>query len=136
MVRVARQAPADVRFALLRGQRQPGSLRLDARRLDHLAPLLGFACNQLAEVGGRARKHGRTQVGSPRRYLGIDEASIYFFIKCKFTAIELATREQEGIGRGRGATTIQLLIRRYLLGTYGMRDFSISSRIFCEAKRA
>ena len=32
-----------------------GSLRLDVRRADHLAPLLGFVGNELSEVGGRAR---------------------------------------------------------------------------------
>ena len=42
------------------------SLRLDAGELDHLAPLLGFLGDQLAEVGGRARKHRAAKIGKPR----------------------------------------------------------------------
>src|SRR5215469_18113899 len=37
------------------------SLRLDVGRPDHLAPLLGFVGHELAEVGGRARKHRPAQ---------------------------------------------------------------------------
>src|SRR5262245_1349136 len=33
-----------------------GSLRLDAGRLDHLGPFLGFVGNELAKIGGRARE--------------------------------------------------------------------------------
>src|SRR5262245_54398196 len=33
-----------------------GSLRLDVGRPDHLGPLLGLVGDELAEVGGRARK--------------------------------------------------------------------------------
>ena len=32
-------------------------VRLDTGELDHLGPLLGFVGDQLAKVGGRARKH-------------------------------------------------------------------------------
>jgi hypothetical protein len=28
-----------------------GSFRLDARELDHLGPLLGFVCDELAKIG-------------------------------------------------------------------------------------
>jgi hypothetical protein len=34
------------------------SLRLDVRRPDHLAPLLGFLRDELAEFGGRADQNG------------------------------------------------------------------------------
>ena len=39
------------------------SLRLDVGRSDHLAPLLGFVGDELAEVSGRARKHRVAQIG-------------------------------------------------------------------------
>src|SRR5215831_2117874 len=38
-------------------------LRLEAGELDHLSPLLGFLCDKLAEVGGRAGKYFTTQFG-------------------------------------------------------------------------
>ena len=38
------------------------SLRLDVGRTDHLAPLLGFIGEQLAEVGRRARKHSTPDI--------------------------------------------------------------------------
>src|ERR1700704_2726476 len=52
------------------------SLRLDIGRPDHLAPFLGFVSNQLAEVGGRARKHRAAKVGKPRLQLGIGEPRV------------------------------------------------------------
>src|SRR5262249_58893595 len=42
------------------------SLRLDIRRPDHLAPLLDFVGDELAELGGRARTHPRSQISKPR----------------------------------------------------------------------
>jgi hypothetical protein len=48
-----------------------GSVRLDARELDHLAPLLGLLGDELPEVGGRARKDWAGQFGKPRLDLGI-----------------------------------------------------------------
>jgi hypothetical protein len=38
------------------------SVRLDVRRPDHLAPLLGFLGNELSEIGGRACKDRVAQV--------------------------------------------------------------------------
>src|SRR5271168_4911148 len=52
------------------------SLRLDARELDHLAPLLGLIGNELAEIGWRARKRRATQVGKPCLHLGIGKDRI------------------------------------------------------------
>src|SRR5207237_64751 len=42
----------------------PGSLRLGARELDHLGPLLGFLGDEFSEVGGR----DGNQRGAPPRY--------------------------------------------------------------------
>ena len=39
-----------------------GSIRLDTRELDDLAPFLGFFGDELGEVGGRTRKHRAAQV--------------------------------------------------------------------------
>src|SRR5262249_829549 len=54
------------------------SFRLDVRCPDYLAPLLGFVGDELGEVGRRARKHRRAQIGNPRLHLGISEPSVYF----------------------------------------------------------
>ena len=48
----------------------PASLRLEARELDHLAPLLGFVGDELAEVGGRAGKYRTAQSASRALILG------------------------------------------------------------------
>ena len=53
-----------------------GSLRLDAGELHHLAPLLGFLGDELAEVGGRAWKCGGIQPGKPHLHLRIGEDGI------------------------------------------------------------
>src|SRR5499433_3737860 len=54
----------------------PASVRLDACELHHLAPLLGFLGDQLAEVSGRTRKHRAAEVSEPRFHVGIGEASV------------------------------------------------------------
>src|SRR5262249_39635048 len=46
-----------------------GSVRLDARELDHLAPLLGLVDNQLAELGRRSRQRRAAEVGEARPHL-------------------------------------------------------------------
>src|SRR5262245_47136768 len=48
-------------------------LRLDAGELDHLSPLLGFLCDELAKVGGRAGKYFTTQFGHPYLHRRIGE---------------------------------------------------------------
>src|SRR5262249_16590076 len=53
-----------------------GSVGLDIGRPDHLAPLLGFVSDELAEVGGRARKHRVAQIGDARLDLDVGEAGI------------------------------------------------------------
>src|SRR5262245_25410336 len=57
------------------------SLRLDAGELDHLAPLLGFLADHLAEVGGRARKCSGAQLGKPRLYLGIGKSRVDLLVE-------------------------------------------------------
>src|SRR5712691_12883262 len=44
---------------------RPGSLRLDARELDHLGPLLRVVGNELSEIGRRARDNLAAQVDEP-----------------------------------------------------------------------
>src|SRR5262245_50982793 len=44
---------------------------LGAGELDHLTPLLGLIGDELAEVGGRARKHSAALIGNPRLDLRI-----------------------------------------------------------------
>src|SRR5262245_35662280 len=53
-----------------------GSVRLDARELDHLGPLLGFLGNEFPEIGGRERDHGAAALGKPRLDLGISKAGV------------------------------------------------------------
>src|SRR5262245_43119071 len=53
-----------------------GSVRLDARELDHLRPLLGFVGDQLSKVGGRARQRRTTHVGKARLHLGIGKGCV------------------------------------------------------------
>ena len=43
-----------------------GLLHPDVGRPDHLAPFLCFIGDELAEVGGRLRKHGAAQFGEAR----------------------------------------------------------------------
>src|SRR5262249_25513503 len=53
-----------------------GSLWFDVGSSDHLAPLLGFFGNELAEVGRRAWKCGGTPLGKPRLHLGVGEGRV------------------------------------------------------------
>src|SRR5262245_36070023 len=56
-------------------------LRLDVRRPDHLAPLLGFLSDQLAEVSRRTRKHRAAEIGEPRLHRGIGKGGIDLFVE-------------------------------------------------------
>src|SRR5262249_46945305 len=58
-----------------------GSLRLDARELHNLAPLLGFVGNELAEIGRRAWEYRAAKVGKPRNHLGIGESHVNFLVQ-------------------------------------------------------
>src|SRR5262249_50549452 len=59
----------------------PASVRLDAGEPHHLAPLLGFLRDQLAEVSGRTRKHRAAEVSEPRFHVGIGEASVDLLVE-------------------------------------------------------
>jgi hypothetical protein len=48
-----------------------GSVRLDARELDHLSPFFGFIDDELCKLQGGTRKHGDTEVGKPGLNVGI-----------------------------------------------------------------
>src|SRR5215472_17764193 len=67
--------PADLPSA------ETSSLRFDVGRPDHLAPLLCFFADELAEVGGRARKRRRTQIGEPCLYLGFGKSNAYLLVQ-------------------------------------------------------
>jgi hypothetical protein len=55
-----------------------GLPRPDVGRPDHVAPFLCFIGDELAELGGRARKHGAAQFGEARFQLGIGEGGVDF----------------------------------------------------------
>src|SRR5262249_55833136 len=80
-------APAQTRVGSSRHRRHPGRRKggyppfppqsaLMPLNLHHLAPLLGFLGDQLAEVSGRTRKHRAAEVSEPRFHVGIGEASV------------------------------------------------------------
>src|SRR5262245_30758871 len=58
-----------------------GSLGLDACELHHLAPLLGFLSDQLAEVSGRARKHRAAEISEPHFHVGVGKARVSFRVE-------------------------------------------------------
>jgi hypothetical protein len=57
-------------------ERAAGSLRLDVRSPDHLAPLFGFVGDVSAELGGRECEWNVPQVGKARLQLGIHKTSV------------------------------------------------------------
>src|SRR5262245_42987940 len=62
-------------------ERRDASFCLDVRRPDHLAPLLGFLGDQLAEVGGQAGKNRAAQAGKLCLELGVGEARVNFLVE-------------------------------------------------------
>jgi len=53
-----------------------GSIRLEARELDHLAPLLGVVGDEFAKVARRAWKHGAAQIGKTSVIFGSPRAAL------------------------------------------------------------
>src|SRR6266545_2826443 len=52
------------------------SVCFDARELHHLAPLLGFVSDQLAEFSGRSGKNHSAHLGELRLDFGISESGV------------------------------------------------------------
>src|SRR5215470_2758202 len=76
-------------------------LRLDVRRPDHLAPLLGFFGNERPEIARRATEDNAAQVGELSLQLGIGEARIDLLVElvddlgrrlCRCAEAEIAAR--------------------------------------------
>src|SRR5580704_11214639 len=63
------------------GRAERALLRLDIGRPDHLAPLLGFVGDELAEVGGRAGDYRAAQVGKPRFHRRVGEPRIDLLVQ-------------------------------------------------------
>ena len=61
--------------------RRGGSLRLDARELDHLGPFLGIVGDELAEVSGRAGKHRPPKSASRALIVGIGKAGVDLLVE-------------------------------------------------------
>src|SRR5262245_36701623 len=57
------------------------SLRLDASELDHLAPLLGFIGDELAELGRRSRQRRAAEVSETGAHLGIGERRVDLLVE-------------------------------------------------------
>src|SRR5262249_61250087 len=53
----------------------------DIGRPDHLGPLLGFICDEFAEVGGRADERCASEVSQPSLDLGIGEARVDLLVE-------------------------------------------------------
>src|SRR6516225_6529895 len=53
----------------------------DIGRPDHIAPLLGLGGHESSEIGGRARKRRRTQIGEPRFYVGFGKSNVYLLVQ-------------------------------------------------------
>src|SRR5262245_65566257 len=93
-------------------QRRDASLRLDVRRPDHLAPLLGFVGDEFAEVGGRARQRRTTYIAKARLELGIGERGVDLLVEF---ADDLSGRAP----RHADAVPVACLVTRYELAHRG-----------------
>src|SRR5262245_65896347 len=61
--------------------RLPASVCLYVSKFDHLAPLLGFVGDELAEIGGRADERRAAEFGEPRLDLGMREAGVDLMVE-------------------------------------------------------
>src|SRR6516165_3922707 len=58
-----------------------GSLRLDVGCPDHLAPLFGVICNELAEIGRRPNEGRAAQVSEACLQSRVAEGCVYFAVE-------------------------------------------------------
>src|SRR5581483_6775521 len=63
------------------GSKMTKSVRFDAGELDHLGPFLGFAADELLEVGGRAGEHVAAEIGKALSHSGIGERGIDLLVE-------------------------------------------------------
>src|SRR5262245_56415457 len=61
--------------------RSCGSLGLNVGGADHFAPLLGLICDELGEVGGRARQRRTTHIGKPRLEGGVGKRGVDLLVE-------------------------------------------------------
>src|SRR5262249_27435104 len=66
---------------LWNASRRRGSVRLDARELDHLGPFLGVLGNELAVAGGRAWKYDNSQFGKSGLQTGIRQSRVHMSVE-------------------------------------------------------
>src|SRR6516165_10007210 len=75
-----------------RSSAETSSLRFDVGRPDHLAPLLCFFADELAEVGGQARKRRRREIAGASTMLSPGDAAT-----CSTKAREVSDRSASTI---------------------------------------
>src|SRR5262245_20316114 len=67
--------------AVMEYPRLPASVRLDARELDHLAPLLDFFGDQLSELSRRSRQRQAAEVSETGLHLGVGERRVDLLVE-------------------------------------------------------
>src|SRR5262249_670211 len=97
------------------------SLRLDAGEFDHLAPLLGFLGDELAELGRRAEKRPAAQVGKPIVHLWVGEGRIDLFVEFVDDLRGRIPRRTETPHRARFVVRDELPHGRYVRQRLGAR---------------
>src|SRR5205807_9570817 len=100
-----------------RGAEIDGSVRLDTRELHHLAPLLDFIGDELAKIGGRARKHRAAQVGKPCLKLGIGEGGVDLVVEL---VDDLGRASSHSITSSARASTVGGISRPSALAVLGL----------------
>src|SRR5262252_6260264 len=58
-----------------------GSVRLDARELDHLGPLLGFVGDQLSELSRRLRQRHAAEISETGLHLRVVESRVDLLVE-------------------------------------------------------
>src|SRR5262249_23886112 len=89
-----------------------GSLRLNARELDHLGQLLGFGSNELSEFGRRHRHRHAPKVGDPRLKLWVGEDGIDLSVELLDDLSGRVFRHANAVPRTRLVTRHEIAHRR------------------------